>query len=40
MISEGSDDEINENESQQEVSLRLKQKELRQKLRSYYNAGI
>ena len=40
MISEGSKDEINENESQQEVSPRLKQKEIREKLRSYYDAGI
>ena len=37
MIIEGSDDE---NESQQEVSPRLKQKEIREKLRIYYDAGI
>ena len=40
MVSEGSEDEINENESHQEVSPRLKQKEIREKLRSYYDAGI
>ena len=40
MASEGSEDEIDENESQQEVSPRLKQKEIRVKLRSYYDAGI
>ena len=40
MVSEGSEDEINENESQQEVSPRLKQREIREKLRSYYDAGI
>ena len=40
MVSEGSEDEIDENESQQEVSPRLKQKEIRAKLRSYYDAGI
>ena len=37
MISEGSEDEINENESQQEVSPRLKEKEITEKLRSYYD---
>ena len=37
MISEGSD---YENESQLEVSPRLKQKEIREKLRIYYDAGI
>ena len=31
MISEGSEDHINENESQQEVSPRLKQKEITEK---------
>ena len=40
MVSEGSEDEINENEGKQEVSPRLKQKEIREKLRSYYDAGI
>ena len=40
MVSESLDDEIDENESQQEVSPRLKQKEIREKLRSYYDAGI
>ena len=40
MISEGSKDEIDENESQQEVSPRLKQKEIREKQRSYNDAGI
>ena len=40
MVSEGSEGEIDENESQQEVSPRLKQKEIREKLRSYYDAGI
>ena len=35
MVSEGSEDEINENESQQEVTPRLKRKEIREKLRSY-----
>ena len=40
MVSEGSEDVIDENESQQEVSPRLKQKEIREKLRSYYDAGI
>ena len=36
MVSKGSEDEIDENESQQEISPRLKQKENREKLRSYY----
>ena len=40
MVSEGSKDEIDENQSQQVISPRLKQKEIRQKLRSYYDAGI
>ena len=40
MVGEGSDDEIDENESQQEVYPSLKHKEIRQKLRSYYDAGI
>ena len=40
LISEGSEDDIDENQSQQEVSPRLKQKEIREKLRSYYDAGI
>ena len=40
MISEGSENEINENESQQEVSPRLKQMKIREKQRSYYDAGI
>ena len=40
MVSEDSEDVIDENESQQEVSSRLKQKEIREKLRSYYDAGI
>ena len=40
MVSEGSEGEINENESQQEVSPRLKQKEIKEKLRSYYDARI
>ena len=40
MVSEGSEDEIDENESQQEVSPRLKQKEIREKLRIFYDAGI
>ena len=40
MVGEGSENEIDENESQQEVSPRLKQKEIREKLRSYYDAGI
>ena len=35
-----SEDEIHENESQQEVSPRLKQKEIREKQRSYYDAEI
>ena len=39
-ISEGSDNEIDDNESQQGVSQRLKQKEIREKLRSYYDAAI
>ena len=38
--SEGSEDVIDENENQQVVSPRLKQKEYREKLRSYYDAGI
>ena len=37
MISEGSD---YENESQQKASPRLKQKEIREQLRIYYDAGI
>ena len=40
MVSEGSENEINESESQKEVTLRLKQKEIKEKLRSYYDAGI
>ena len=40
MISEGSDDEIDENWSEQEVSSRLKHKEFREKLRNYYDVGI
>ena len=40
MVSEGSEDEIDKNESQQEVSPRLMQKKIREKLRSYYDAGI
>ena len=40
MVSESSEDEIDENGSQQKVSPRLKQKEIREKLRSYYDAGI
>ena len=38
--SEGSEDVIDENENQQVVFPRLKQKEYREKLRSYYDAGI
>ena len=37
MVSVGSENDINENESQQEVSPRLKQKEIIEKLRSYYD---
>ena len=40
MASEGLENEIDGNESQQEVSQRLKQKEIWEKLRSYYDAGI
>ena len=40
MVSDGSEDEIDENQSQQKVSLRLKQKEITEKQRSYYDAGI
>ena len=40
MVSKYLEDEIDVNESQQEVSSRLKQKEIREKLRSYYDAGI
>ena len=40
MIRGSSDDEINENEIQQEVSSRLKQKEIKENLRNYYDAGI
>ena len=40
MISEGSEDQIDENQSQQEVSPRLKQKEIKEKQRSYYDAGV
>ena len=40
MVNEGSEDEIDKNESQQEVSPRLMQKKIREKLRSYYDAGI
>ena len=40
MVSEGSEDEIDENQSQQEVSSRLKQKEYREKLRSYIDAEV
>ena len=40
MVSEGSDDEIDEEQSQQEISPILKQKEIREKQRSYYDAGI
>ena len=40
MISEGSNYETDDNESQQEVSPSLKQKEIREKLRGYYDAGI
>ena len=40
MISEGSDDEIDENESQREISPRPKQKAIRDKLRNYYKASI
>ena len=35
----GSDDEIDENESQKEVSLSLKHNEFKEKLRSYYDAS-
>ena len=40
MVSEDSKDEIDVNESQQEVSPKLKQKEIKVKLRSYYDAWI
>ena len=38
MVGEGSEDEIDENQSQQEVSPRLKQ--IREKQRSFYDAAI
>ena len=40
MVSDGSEDEIDENQSQHKVSPRLKQKEITEKQRSYYDAGI
>ena len=40
MASEGSNGEIDKNESKQEVTHRLKQNEIREKLRIYYDAGI
>ena len=40
LVSEGLDDEIDKNESQKEVNPRLKQEQIREKLRSYYDAGI
>ena len=40
MVSEGSEDEIDRNQSQQEVSPRLMQNETTEKQRSYYDAGI
>ena len=40
MFNEGSHEEIDENVSQQEVSSRLKQKEIWEKLRFYYDAII
>ena len=40
MVSECSEDQIDESQSQQEVSQKLKQKQIREKLRSYYDAAI
>ena len=40
ILSIGSDDEIDENKSQQEISPILKHKEIRAKFRNYYDAGI
>ena len=40
MASDGSEDQIDENENQQKVSPRLRQKEITEKQRSYYDAGI
>ena len=40
MVSGGSNHDINENKSQQEVAPRFNQKEIRGKLRSYYDAGM
>ena len=40
MVSEGSEDQIDKDQSLQEVSPKLKQKEIREKQRSYYDAGI
>ena len=40
MVSDGSEDQIDEDQSLQEVYPRLKQKEIREKQRSYYDAGI
>ena len=40
MVSEGSEDQIDENQSLQEFYIRLKQNEIREKQKSYYDAGI
>ena len=40
MVSEDSEDQIDENQSLKEVSSKLKQKEIREKQRIYYDAGI